>query len=105
MVHLGEDTLDHCHDTGHVRAVLHRWCNQWEGRINAWASKSGMDRIACLEALIDYWTGKYDHLPLHPNHKTETEKEILRLKRRKRKLKTQKARLRYDRRIKELQQR
>ena len=103
IVQLSEATLDHCHDTGHVRAVLHRNCNSIEGRIRHWANRSGIDPVQFLEAVLDHWGKQYDHLPLHPKHKNAIEKEIVRLKRRRKRLKTHKAKLRYTKKIKELE--
>ncbi len=102
----GQETLDHCHESGRVRAVLHRNCNQVEGRIKSWCRRAGkhIDALQFLEAIAQHWAGQYDHLPLHPNHRTTIQKEIQKLKRRKQKLKTGKARKRYDKKIKYLQE-
>jgi exonuclease VII large subunit len=100
----GEDTLDHCHDSGHVRAVLHRNCNQVEGRIRAWARRAYCEPLQFLQSLVDFWDRDYSHFALHPNHRTEKEKEIRRLKNRMKYLKTERAKQRYKDRIKELKE-
>jgi hypothetical protein len=63
-------TLDHCHDTGHVRMALHRSCNGAEGRILQWAGRRsrGDDPIYFLRNLIAYWKRDYTKNPVHPSH-------------------------------------
>jgi len=67
---LSEDAvLDHCHDTGHVRAALHRVCNTAEGKISFWLKRMrGEDRREILERLQRYWDDEYTHQPIHPTH-------------------------------------
>jgi len=105
-IEISQATLDHCHESGHVRAVLHRNCNQIEGRIKSWVRRAGkhIEPVAFLEAILAHWTEEYNHLPLHPNHRTANQKEILVLKRKKRKLKTRKAKKRYDKKIRYLEE-
>lgn len=101
-----EATLDHDHQTGLIRGVLHRSCNQSEGRILSWIRRSrSNDPLLFIKNLVNYWEGEYSNNPVHPNHKTDTQKEILRLKRRMRKLKRESTRLRYRDRIRELKER
>lgn len=66
----GEDTLDHCHDSGHVRAVLHRSCNSAEGKIKQWAGprSRGDDPQDFLRRTLRYWNKDYSQNPLHPTH-------------------------------------
>ena len=59
--------------------------------------------VEFLEALIDHWEGSYDHLPLHPKHRTEIEKQITVLKRKRKKLKTSRAKKRYTKKIHNLE--
>lgn len=65
-----EAVLDHCHDTGHIRRVLHRSCNAAEGRIKQWAGprSRGDDPEDFLKRLIKYWKSDYSDNPVHPNH-------------------------------------
>ena len=101
----GKETLDHCHDSGRIRTVLHRQCNQVEGRIKSWVNRAGkhIDPVQFLEALIDHWEQSYDHLPYHPQHRSEIEKQITVLKRKRKRLKTRKGKLRYTNKIKHLE--
>lgn len=63
-------TLDHCHETGHVRQALHRSCNSAEGRILNWAGKRsrGDDPVLFLTNLLEYWATEYHENPLHHTH-------------------------------------
>ena len=65
IVPSGQDQLDHDHETGLVRGVLHARCNSNEGRVMYWAKMSGMNPIDFLEAVIGHCTRQYDHMPLH----------------------------------------
>ena len=95
-----EACLDHCHSTGHVRRVLHRACNSSEGRVMKWAySSRSSDPFTFLLNLIEYHRHDFTDMPFHPNHLTPTEKEIKKLRKHQKKLKTQKARDRYQTRI------
>ena len=77
--------LDHCHDTGAIRAVLCRNCNgTGEGKVRTaairCASREGM--IDWLENLATYWR-HYEQNPrplMYPTHKTEAEKRVARNK-------------------------
>lgn len=86
--------LDHCHNTGEVRGVLHRSCNAAEGKVrhavSRWGSK-GNDE----EAILTYLEGLTTYLRKHqngtagtgmmyPDHKTDEQKaDAAKLKRRK----------------------
>lgn len=98
----GDDTLDHDHGTGHVRRVLHRNCNQIEGRILAWARRGYCDATELLHNISEYWSEDYSSNPYHPNHKTEIEKQIFKLKKRMRTLKTERKKQEYRDKIEEL---
>lgn len=99
----GQDTLDHDHATGHCRGVLHRNCNQGEGRIKQWASRQYCSPAEFLQAILDYWAQDYSHYAVHPNHRTPAEREVQKLKRRMKKLKTARGKQRYLDRIKALE--
>ena len=95
-----EAALDHDHETGHIRYVLHHSCNQAEGRAVSWAKRSrDSDPYHFLRNLVEFHEKDYTHQPLHPNHLTENEKELKRLRKHQKKLKTQKGRDKYQVRI------
>ena len=102
---LDEAVLDHDHDTGHIRGVLHRQCNHAEGRIVSWIRRTGKhnEPVDFLERLTKYWKADHTDKPIHPTHRTEQEKEIGILKRKMKRLKTAKARQRYMLAIKALE--
>lgn len=74
-----EGVLDHDHDDGRIRGVLHRSCNAAEGKIaNAaarWGAKSGNyeDIIAYLERVVLYLKSPKTKM-IYPTHKTVDEK-------------------------------
>lgn len=75
----GEGVIDHDHDTGRIRGLLHRSCNAAEGKISnaaaRWGAKSSSypDIILYLERVVMYL--KQAPKPLiYPMHKTPDEK-------------------------------
>ena len=84
--------VDHCHESGLIRAVLHRSCNASEGRVaNAvgrWGAKSMQ-----YSAIIPYLRSLVEYLEYHqanpskllyPDHRTPEQKlEAAKAKRRK----------------------
>jgi Recombination endonuclease VII len=99
----GEQTLDHDHSTGKVRRVLHRSCNQAEGRILSWIRRSrATDPLEFLEALVRYWQEDYSDMPEHPTHKNEFEIKLSKLKRKLRSLKTERGKARCRDQIQKL---
>lgn len=65
-----EAALDHCHATGHTRAVLHKSCNGSEGRILTYAGRMsrGDDPSEFLRRLLRYWNKDFTNNPIHPLH-------------------------------------
>lgn len=99
-----EAVLDHDHDTGLVRAVLHRSCNGSEGRILTFASTRcrSDDPKLFIRNLMKYWDADYGENPFHPQHQIPEEIERLALKRKLRHLKRQSTIDATKARIKEL---
>lgn len=79
----GEGAIDHDHDSGEIRGVLHRSCNAAEGKVaNAagrWgAGGMGYDKIVpWLENLLVYLK-KPGAGMIYPTHLTEDEKRLKR---------------------------
>jgi len=89
-IEVHESTLDHDHFTGRCRRVLHRSCNHAEGRIKSWAKRSrSNDVLLYLQNLVSYWETDWRDQPIHPNHKSDIEKQISKIRKRMRKCKTE----------------
>jgi hypothetical protein len=72
--------LDHCHNHGHVRAVLCKNCNGKEGEIFNRATSCKRDGTALdwLRKLVEYWA-KHETpqtVYIHPEHKSEDDKRL-----------------------------
>lgn len=74
-----EGVMDHCHDSGEVRGILHRSCNAAEGKVaNAagqWGAKATdyPSIIRWLEAMLVYLKAPGTGY-MYPTHKTAEEK-------------------------------
>lgn len=73
--------IDHNHETGYVRAVVHRGCNKVEGSVlntvRRWGKAGTMDEIiGTMRRLVSFWelhaTRQTDFI--YYNHKTAAEK-------------------------------
>lgn len=74
--------VDHDHNTGYIRAAMHRGCNKAEGSIfqtaKKWGKATTLDEIIkVLERLIAFW--KLHRTPqtdlIYYNHKTPEQKK------------------------------
>ena len=85
--------LDHDHDTGRIRAALHRQCNQVEGRVRSWATRTGkgVPYPALLQGILDHITQDYSDMPFHPSHLTEKEYAVKLLRKKLKRLKDPRA--------------
>lgn len=98
-----DPVLDHDHETGHCRGVLHRECNAVEGKLINWLRRFKIDQTRFLEGVLAYWDAEHNQNPIHPKHKTEVEKEILRLKRKVKQVKKLETKKKYQDLIRQLQ--
>lgn len=101
-----EAVLDHDHETGHIRRVLHRQCNSVEGRVINWVRRTGRDVTPeqFLRNLIKYWNDDYSKNKIHCTHLTEQEKELKRLRKKLRTSKRASTKDKYRKLIQELQE-
>ena len=83
----GEGVIDHDHDSGRIRGLLHRSCNAAEGKISnaaaRWGAKSSKyaDIVPYLQALVGYLLAEPSQF-IYPMHKTPDEKRDTALKKR-----------------------
>lgn len=95
----GQATLDHCHSSGHVRMVLCRHCNSTEGRVLHRISRVSCDKVEWLQNLLWYYNQDWTDNPIYPTHKCYIEKQILDLKRKRKRVKKQSTKDNYTRKI------
>lgn len=81
--HIKEEdaVLDHDHESGHCRRVLHRSCNTVEGKIkNAYkryvSGKGDVSFTEFLDNLSNYLKDDYSNNPIHPTELTPLEAEL-----------------------------
>ena len=88
--HKSDYCLDHCHETGIIRGVLHRSCNSALGKIDnaagRWGAKSMKYSaiIPYLRAVVEYYErGNPLGVDLvYPDHKTPEQQKAVQLKKR-----------------------
>lgn len=76
-----DPVLDHDHKTGAVRGVLHRGCNSLLGKVENNAGRYGVrDVFAFCAGIPNYLRSHLTNITgyLHPTHKTDDEKRLLR---------------------------
>jgi len=71
-----EAVLDHCHKTGYIRAVLHRWCNAYIGHMenNQLRNRITPERLAHILANFETYVNTH-RLILHPTFRTQEERK------------------------------
>lgn len=76
--------LDHNHETGFIRGVLCQNCNGIEGKINNLARRAKRDKTKYdfVNRVLSYWNhfSAYQRKEIHPTHRTQDEKRVLRNK-------------------------
>jgi hypothetical protein len=76
--------LDHDHFTGRIRSVLCQNCNGIEGKIKNLSNRGKRDktRYDFVNKILSYWNFHSAHQreEIHPSHRTEDEKRLIRNK-------------------------
>ncbi len=76
-----EAVLDHDHETGAIRAALHRGCNALLGKVENNYRRYGVRNLAAFMAGLATYLQKHEQNRtglLHPSHKTDEEKRVKR---------------------------
>lgn len=76
-----EAVLDHDHETGAIRATLHRGCNALLGKVENNYRRYGVRNLAAFMAGLSTYLQKHEQNRtglLHPSHKTDEEKRVKR---------------------------
>ena len=80
-----DPVLDHDHKTGHVRQVLQREVNAFEGKVinafNRYFNHLGVSKEDAVIQLVEYWGQDYSENPIHPKHLTDKDKLLRKYKR------------------------
>lgn len=103
-----EAALDHDHNTGRIRGVLHSSCNILLGKVENFVGRYGQalvreDRLmSALANMYGYMMRDYSHEPFHYKHMTEKDKLIRKYKRLRKRSKKMSTKLKYTDLIKEI---
>lgn len=76
--------LDHCHKSGECRGILHRGCNALLGKIENARPQNGLVDDVKFATFLSNVAGYIQNAKmsvLHPSHKTEEQKRLLKNKR------------------------
>lgn len=87
---LDQAALDHNHTTGAIRAVLHKSCNSFLGKIENNYKRFGVTNLEQMLAGVASYLERHatvdpSTMVRHPTHKTPEEKKIAKAKARKKK--------------------
>ena len=86
--HKSDYCLDHCHETGEIRGVLHRSCNAALGKIDnaagRWGAKSMKysEIVPYLQNVVNYYTNTASTGMIYPDHKTPEQQHLANHKKR-----------------------
>lgn len=98
--------VGNCHQNGHIRAVLQREINAFEGKVinayNRYVKHLGVSIDDTLINLLEYWQTDFSDNPIHPKHLTEDDKLIRMYKRRIKNAKRKATKDKYRALIKEI---